>query len=189
MGHIITGLTLRRALVWLPAATYCNTGLYRVQHNSSKQHRQSTPALVTGGAWCDTAKMSVSWQHNLVTRVAEPREMDCRGTSGSTLQLSSGRWLVPFSEIFYSPIAAGDHFRSGIGTIFRIMTDNNPIVHTLKIWFGPPIVNFITMFADPNTRLLTTVDTLLHYQLTNKMISLPAGLTPRRHHSPPDSRG
>ena len=129
---------------------------------------------MTGGAWCDTAKMSVSWQHNLVTRVAEPREMDCRGTSGSTLQLSSGRWLVPFSEIFYSPIAAGDHFRSGIGTIFRIMTDNNPIVHTLKIWFGPPIVNFITMFADPNTRLLTTVDTLLHYQLTNKMISLPA---------------
>ena len=155
MGHIITGLTLRRALVRLPAAAYCNTGLYRVQHNSSKQHRQSTPALVTGGAWCDTAKMSVSWQHNLVTRVAEPREMDCRGTSGSTLQLSSGRWLVPFSEIFYSPIAAGDHFRSGIGTIFRIMTDNNPIVHTLKIWFGPPIVNFITMFADPNTRLLT----------------------------------
>ena len=33
MGHIITGLTLRRALVWLPAAAYCNTGLYRAVNN------------------------------------------------------------------------------------------------------------------------------------------------------------
>ena len=183
MGHIITGLTLRRALVRLPAAAYCNIELYRAVNNIA-----SPPPPWWQEELGATLPRCQSPDNTISLRGWQSRE---RWTAGGQVapHSSSGRWLVPFSEIFYSPIAAGDHFRSGIGTIFRIMTDNNPIVHTLKIWFGPPIVNFITMFADPNTRLLTTVDTLLHYQLTNKMISLPAGLTPRRHHSPPDSRG
>ena len=92
----------------------------------------------------------------ILLRGWQSRERWTAGGRVAPAQLSSGRWLVPFSEIFYSPIAAGDHFRSGIGTIFRIMTDNNPIVHTLKIWFGPPIVKYNSVCRS-YTRMLTTL--------------------------------